>query len=154
MQPTHRNIERQEDDRGATALKKRIEKPGLSHCTLVFVNFNSKCQQSLAKRNEVGVQLLTKGLHEQIFKNVTFPKPDKSYVRLAREHLEQHSLDPTQGSAIPETDFRLPPLQGRDIDEHFYQIGSSSAQPWLDLAERFVTIDPPPKPDYWHIQPG
>lgn len=100
------------------------------------------------------MQLLSRKLHEQIFKNATFPKPDRSYIRLAREHLEFHGLDPTQGSILPETNITLPPLQGNSIDEHFFHIGAASAQPWLDLAKQFASVLPPPKPDYWQIQSG
>ncbi|KAJ7504568.1 DNA polymerase family A-domain-containing protein [Mycena galericulata] len=49
------------------------------------------------KRNELGVQMLSRRLHAQIFKNVSFPAPDRSYVNIALQHLEQHGLDPSQG---------------------------------------------------------
>ena len=55
---------------------------------------------------------------------------------------------------LPETNFTLPPLQGRDLDEHFYRIGSTAAQPWLTLARDLSTAQLPPKPDNWHIQAG
>lgn len=104
------------------------------------------------KRNEVGVQLLSRKLHSQIFKGVTFPPPDKKFVNLAREHLESHGLDPTQGSVLPNTNFTLPPLLGQSIDEHFYRIGSETAQPWLDLAKTLANVKAPPKPESWNTQ--
>ncbi|KAH7927291.1 gamma DNA-directed DNA polymerase [Leucogyrophana mollusca] len=107
-----------------------------------------------AKRNELGVQLLSRELHSQIFSNVSFPPPDPAYVRIAQEHLQMHGLDPKQGSVLPDTGFTLPPLQGRNIDEHFHRIGARSAQPWLSLAQEFASIDLPPKPDCWDIQSG
>ncbi|KAG5732740.1 hypothetical protein E4T56_gene16724 [Termitomyces sp. T112] len=107
-----------------------------------------------AKRNELGVQLLSRQLHSQIFKNVSFPPPDPSFVRIAREHLEMHGLDPTQGSILPDTSFTLPPLQGSNLLEHFYRIGSHAAQPWLGLAQSFVQTKLPPQPDHWEIQSG
>ncbi|KAH8117624.1 DNA polymerase family A-domain-containing protein [Phellopilus nigrolimitatus] len=111
-------------------------------------------REDYVKRNELGVQLLSRKLHSQIFKGVTFPAPDRRYVNLAREHLRSHGLNPTQGSVLPNIDFTLPPLQGKSIDEHFFRIGAATSQPWLDLANEFAEIDAPPKPDYWHIQPG
>ncbi|KAG6861646.1 hypothetical protein C0995_013648 [Termitomyces sp. Mi166 len=107
-----------------------------------------------AKRNELGVQLLSRQLHSQIFKNVSFPPPDPSFVHIAREHLEMHGLDPTQGSILPDTGFTLPPLQGSNLLEHFYRIGSHAAQPWLRLAQSFVHTQLPPQPDHWEIQSG
>ena len=111
-------------------------------------------QTETVVRNYMGVQMLSRTLHNQIFKNVSFPRPDRRYIRLAREHLRSHNLDITQGSVLPEAKFTLPPLQGQTIDEHFYNIGAKAAEPWLSLAKGFADIERPPKPEYWHIQPG
>src|ERR1700722_9237476 len=46
----------------------------------------------------------------------------------------------------------LPPLQGRNLDEHFYQIGSRAAHPWLKLSKEFANTQLPPPPDCWEIQ--
>ncbi|KAI0628651.1 gamma DNA-directed DNA polymerase [Trametes polyzona] len=106
------------------------------------------------KRNELGVQLLSRELHRQIFRNVKFPPPPKAFVNIAQDHLKAHGLDPSQGSVLPNIGFTLPPLQGRTLDEHFYRIGSTAAQPWLTLAQDLASAEPPPKPDHWHIQAG
>ncbi|KAI0078596.1 gamma DNA-directed DNA polymerase [Panus rudis PR-1116 ss-1] len=108
----------------------------------------------LVKRNEVGVQMLSRRLHEQIFRNVSFPTPDKRFTQIAKEHLQMHGLDPAQGSVLPDTGFTLPPIQGRNLDEHFYRIGASAAQPWLGLAQDFASVKLPPTPDSWHLQSG
>ncbi|KAJ7623349.1 DNA polymerase family A-domain-containing protein [Roridomyces roridus] len=105
------------------------------------------------KRNELGVQMLARRLHSQIFKNVSFPSPDKSYINIALQHLQQHGLEPSQGSVLPDTSFTLPPLQGNNLLEHFHRIGSSLAQPYLDLARSFSEQKLPPMPDAteWNI---
>ncbi|GLB35454.1 putative DNA polymerase A domain [Lyophyllum shimeji] len=113
-----------------------------------------KQPQRHVKRNELGVQLLSRQLHAQIFRNVSFPTPDSSFVHIAREHLEMHGLDPTQGSVLPDTGFTLPQLQGSNLTEHFYRIGSHAAEPWLGLAKTFISSQIPPKPDDWDIQSG
>ena len=106
------------------------------------------------KRNEVGVQLLSRKLHEQIFRNVAFPAPPRSYIQIAKDHLAMHGLDPTQGSVLPDTAFQLPPLQGNDLLEHFYRIGSHVAEPWKTLATSHASVELPPKPDCWEVQSG
>ncbi|KAJ7355459.1 DNA polymerase family A-domain-containing protein [Mycena albidolilacea] len=105
------------------------------------------------KRNELGVQMLSRPVHAQIFKNVSFPAPDKTYINIALQHLDQHGLDPSQGSTLPDTHFTLPPLQGNDLLEHFYRIGSSLAHPYLNLARSFSAETLPPIPDgtEWNI---
>jgi len=106
------------------------------------------------KRNELGVQLLSRHVHSQVFKNAAFPPPDRSYIQIARDHLTAHGLDPSQGSVLPNVSFTLPPLQGKNLDEHFHRLGAAAAQPWLGLARDFASTSLPPKPDYWSLQAG
>ncbi|KAG9224472.1 hypothetical protein CCMSSC00406_0007665 [Pleurotus cornucopiae] len=106
------------------------------------------------KRNELGVQLLSRKLHEQVFKNISFPSPPESFVNIAREHIKSHGLDPTQGSVLPDVGFDLPALQGPSLLHHFHNIGSDMAQPWLSLAKDFADATLPPLPEQWDIQAG
>lgn len=115
---------------------------------------DKKFKPTKVKRNDLGVQLLSRQLHEQIFKNVSFPAPQPSYVHIAKEHLEMHGLDPSQGSVLPDTGFTLPQLQGSNLLEHFYRIGAHAAQPWLSLANEHAQSELPPQPDDWEIQSG
>ena len=98
--------------------------------------------------------MLSRHVHSQVFKNVTFPPPEGAYVQIARDHLAAHGLDPSQGSVLPNISFTLPPLQGKSIDEHFHRLGAAASQPWLDLAHGFASASLPPKPDYWNLQSG
>ncbi|EPQ51697.1 hypothetical protein GLOTRDRAFT_48389 [Gloeophyllum trabeum ATCC 11539] len=107
-----------------------------------------------APRNELGVQMLSRELHSQIFKNASFPAPDPAYVRIAREHLETHGLDPAQGSVLPGTAFPLPPLLGANLDQHFHAVGRRAGQPYLALARALAAAHLPPPPDAWDLQPG
>ena len=106
------------------------------------------------KRNELGVQLLSRHVHSQVFKKATFPPPGGAYIQIARDHLAAHGLDPSQGSVLPNISFTLPPLQGKNLDEHFHRLGAAAAQPWLGLARDFASTSLPPKPDYWSLQSG
>ncbi|EIN08144.1 hypothetical protein PUNSTDRAFT_44745 [Punctularia strigosozonata HHB-11173 SS5] len=105
-------------------------------------------------RNPLGVQLLSPSLHEQTFRDAWPRPPPKQYIRIAREHLEAHGLDPSQGSVLPDVSFTLPPLWGDNIDEHFHFIGSTIYQPWITIAEDFATEKLLPKPEHWELQPG
>lgn len=106
------------------------------------------------KRNEVGVQLLSRSLHAQVFKGVFFPKPPASSIQISKEHLQMHGLDPSQGSVLPDTKFQLPMLQGDDISQHFHRIGMHASEPWLSNAKTLASVTLPPKPDNWQIQSG
>ncbi|KAF5386610.1 hypothetical protein D9615_001930 [Tricholomella constricta] len=133
--PNRLTQKQEESDEGARAKEERLP-------------------QRHVKRNELGVQLLSRQLHSQIFRNVSFPTPHSSFVNIAREHLEMHGLDPTQGSVLPDTGFTLPQLQGSNLLEHFHRIGSHAAEPWLGLAKAFASSELPPKPDDWELQSG
>ncbi|TIA97932.1 hypothetical protein E3P84_02614 [Wallemia ichthyophaga] len=74
--------------------------------------------------------------------------PDSATINIALEHLQKHDLGGT-GSTLPPTTFTLPPLQGPDIDNHFYRIGSEAAQPYLSLSRTFSASNLPPYPDSW-----
>ena len=106
------------------------------------------------KRNELGVQLLSRKLHGQVFRGVNALPPPRQFVRIAQEHLKTHGLDPAQGSVLPDIGFTLPPLQGDTLDEHFHRIGRAAAQPWLSLSQDLSAVQLPPKPDNWHVQAG
>lgn len=73
---------------------------------------------------------------------------------MSRDHLISHDLDPSKGATLPETSIDLPPLQGNNIDEHFYHVGSMTAEPTRTMAKNFSTTDLPPLPDDWVHEPG
>ena len=98
--------------------------------------------------------MLSRQLHAQIFKHPAFPPPEPAFVQIARDHLHMHGLDPKQGSVLPDTGLTLPPLQGADIDEHFYRIGQRCSQPWLSFAKQLAQDALPPKPEYFDVQSG
>jgi DNA polymerase gamma 1 len=104
--------------------------------------------------NEVGIQMLNRHLHRQIFKNPPLLRPDPRAVTISREHLRKHGLDITKSSQIPNLGFDLPLLQGYTIDEHFHTLGSRVAEPWLSFCNDFVNCDLPPKPMHWVVRSG
>ncbi|TIC07411.1 hypothetical protein E3Q15_04217 [Wallemia mellicola] len=99
-------------------------------------------------RNEVGVQLLTPSLRRQVYPR-DLEQPHPSYVNIALEHLEKHNLASGKGSTLPQTSFTLPPLQGPDLDHHFWRIGSEVAEPYLGLSKDLCSRKLPTMPDYW-----
>jgi DNA polymerase gamma 1 len=104
--------------------------------------------------NEVGIQMLNRHLHHQIFKNSSLPRPDPRAVVISQEHLRKHGLDYTKSSQVPDIGFDLPPLQGGTIDEHFHRLGSMSAEPWLSFCNSIADSNLPPKPGHWLVCSG
>ncbi|PWY97144.1 hypothetical protein BCV70DRAFT_167566 [Testicularia cyperi] len=99
-------------------------------------------------RNEVGVQLLPRRLHQQLFPSTMDPVPpiESQALSICRDHLSQHGLKASDAATLPQTAFDMPQLQGKDLAEHFWTIGREVAQPWLGMAYHFASaklIDPP-----------
>lgn len=106
-------------------------------------------QDDAAPCNPVGVQLLERSLHRQLFPNADeMPKVDPMALDICSAHLDKHELQASQASKPTSTAFQLPPLQGKDLGEHFWTIGRRAAQPWLGYAETFATkrLPSPPVP--------
>lgn len=114
-------------------------------------------------RNTVGVQLLSRVLHQQIFRD-ELPRSSQNNVltvtqevmTIAKEHLAAHGLDTSQASKLPNIGWTLPPLQGRNLGEHFYRLGMASVDPWLGFAKEMAKVDAPPVPkrEDWSKEPG
>lgn len=103
----------------------------------------------VAPTNAVGVQLLERGLHRQVFPPTSayIPPPvDPFALSLCQGHLEQHGLHASKASQLKPTSFTLPPLQGRDLGEHFWAMGHHQIQPWQEYADLLASIEIPEPP--------
>lgn len=91
-------------------------------------------------RNPVGVQLLSRSLQSQLFpaQSTRTPAIHEEALSLSQHHLKSHGLEPEQASTLPSIAFDLPTLQGRDLNQHFWNLGRQVAQPWLGMAHNLA----------------
>lgn len=91
-------------------------------------------------RNPVGVQLLSRSLQTQLFPPQTTHTPaiHEEALTLSQHHLKSHGLEPEQASTLPPIAFDLPNLQGKDLNQHFWNLGRQVAQPWLGMAHNLA----------------
>ncbi|EST04593.1 DNA-directed DNA polymerase, family A, palm domain protein [Kalmanozyma brasiliensis GHG001] len=68
-------------------------------------------------------------------------------LNICRHHLSQHALKASDASTLPQTSFDLPPLQGKDLAEHFWSLGRQVAQPWLGMADKLADLKPMEPPE-------
>ncbi|KAL2680877.1 DNA-directed DNA polymerase gamma mip1 [[Neocosmospora] mangrovei] len=108
---------------------------------------------SEARYNEIGVQQLSSHVFDQIFPNGTKPPPPE-LVELSMDHLRRHDLLGKNTDKSDPIAFDLPPLQGDNLDHHFYKLGLDCAEPFLSNAKEFALANPPPKPREWVHQSG
>lgn len=101
-----------------------------------------------APSNPVGVQLLERQVHRQLFPptSMQIPVVDEPALNVCQDHLRRHDLHASKASHLRPTSFVLPPLQGKDLGEHFWTIGRQSVHPWLEYAERLSTAQIPAPP--------
>lgn len=113
------------------------------------------CSRSVS--NEVGLQMLSEQLRQQIFR-----APDKKaapeQVKKVTAHLEKHGLHTRPQAAAPDIVFDLPPLKGGDIEEHFAAVAKRQGAPYQALAQAihdlFSKSTLPPPPTSWRYAAG
>ena len=101
--------------------------------------------------NAVGVQLLERTLHRQVFPpaSTQIPPVDPCALDLCQDHLHQHGLHASKASKLSPTSFALPPLLGKDLGEHFWTMGRRLVHPWMEYAETLARtpMPRPPRPE-------
>lgn len=112
-----------------------------------------KIDQSIV-RNPLGVQLIPRSIHQQIFPGKPLPPPCERVVCLSKEHLSRHALAQASSDPIESPTFQLPPLQGETIDQHFANLGVDRSEPYLSTAKAFSLVSLPAVPTNWSRLPG
>jgi len=127
------------------------------------------CLDSPPKRrpNSFGVELLPEAYQTRLFQFVRSRPLDRAAEAQALRDLERFGLisagrtpqpsDAAQSSAaVPDITLLLPPLAGRNVEEHFQAVGEELVRPYRDLLDSLLgpdTVIPPPPAD-WRLQPG
>ncbi|KAI3404204.2 MIP1 [Candida oxycetoniae] len=139
------------------------EEPQAS-CTTDYTNDTSPPPFSEEPRvNQVGIQYLSNQLHSKVFpttKNDDYKTPRlPQLLQAAKNHLRENDLlgKKTQLSE-PITIKGFPDLVGKTLDEHFYKLGQKFADPYLSMAQDFLSpnssLPKRPSLESWILQPG
>ncbi|NXE66319.1 DPOG1 polymerase, partial [Calcarius ornatus] len=100
------------------------------------------------RMNPLNIQMLSRSLHEQIFRGARV-RYSAEEVRRSVQHLQQHGLWGKETSTLPDVQLRLPRMYGRDIDEHFRLLAQKQSLPYLEAAEELLRCQLPPLPERW-----
>ncbi|XP_003475296.2 DNA polymerase subunit gamma-1 isoform X1 [Cavia porcellus] len=100
------------------------------------------------RHNPLHIQMLSRGLHEQIF-GCQGPKPDEAAVRRSVEHLQKHGLWGQPATPLPDVELRLPRLYGGSLDQHFRLLAQKQSLPYLEAANSLLQAQLPPQPQSW-----
>ena len=115
--------------------------------------FSSNMDANSARFNAIGIQMLSHVLHDQLFRSEN-DEIDATKLAECREHLKRHDLWKKTTTTVPETNFRLPSLEGENLDAHFRKIASDQNEPYLTQAKHLVASKFPPMPEKWNFSSG
>ncbi|KAJ8029029.1 DNA polymerase subunit gamma-1 [Holothuria leucospilota] len=107
--------------------------------------------------NAFNVQMLSSSLHQQIFKEKIKEEDETELmekINKSKKHLEKHNLHGKTVKRIPDVNFQLPRLYGKNIDDHFKVLAMSQSNDHRKLA-KFLAENPlPPMPKEWSYSSG
>ncbi|KAG4304903.1 hypothetical protein PORY_001578 [Pneumocystis oryctolagi] len=103
--------------------------------------------------NELGIQHISSNLHSQLFPG-GLKEPNNELIEVSRKHLAEHNLLGKNTEPTEDIELDLPPLQGKNLDEHFYRIAMEVSEPYLSYSKQFASITLPIKPNSWVIRSG
>lgn len=103
--------------------------------------------------NPLNIQMLSRGLHEQIFRdkqaNYSEDNIDKS-----KGHLQKHGLWGQETSTLQDIELELPRMYGSNIEEHFRILAQKQNLPYLEAANELLQCHIPDLPQEWAWQAG
>ncbi|XP_037688951.1 DNA polymerase subunit gamma-1 isoform X3 [Choloepus didactylus] len=100
------------------------------------------------RHNPLHIQMLSRGLHEQIF-GPGGEIPGEAAVQRSIEHLQRHGLWGQPVEPLPDVALRLPPLYGGNLDQHFRILAQKQSLPYLEAANLLLQAQVPPQPQSW-----
>ncbi|XP_005077842.1 DNA polymerase subunit gamma-1 isoform X1 [Mesocricetus auratus] len=98
--------------------------------------------------NPLLIQMLSRGLHEQIF-GCGEERPDEAAVRRSIKHLQKHGLWGQPTTPLPDVQLSLPRLLGGNLDQHFRLLAQKQSLPYLEAAASLLEAQLPPQPGSW-----
>ncbi|XP_027240053.1 DNA polymerase subunit gamma-1 isoform X3 [Cricetulus griseus] len=98
--------------------------------------------------NPLLIQMLSRGLHEQIF-GCGGERPDEAAVRRSIKHLQKHGLWGQPTTPLPDVQLNLPRLLGGNLDQHFRLLAQKQSLPYLEAAASLLEAQLPPQPGSW-----
>lgn len=104
--------------------------------------------------NEVGIQMIPKSLHEQVFRNTRQTSGASwSLIENCKRTLQKYNMVIKESDYVSDIDFKLPPLEGENLQEHFKIIAQAQIEPYLNIINSLLKQIPPPPKD-WLMKEG
>uniref|UniRef100_A0A7N8X7M3 DNA polymerase subunit gamma-1 n=1 Tax=Mastacembelus armatus TaxID=205130 RepID=A0A7N8X7M3_9TELE len=132
---------------------------GALACRLAFINYipvplSLQGEDTTETRlNPLNIQMLSRNLHEQIFRGLE-PECRQEDVERSIRHLQKHQLWGKEAMLLPNVQLKLPRMYGNNIDEHFRILAQKQSLPYLEAATKLHLAELPPMPQKWSWEVG
>lgn len=139
---------------------KNVTSPATSAPQTVTQSSNTekigKSSNSDYRENEIKIQMLSKSLYKQIFKQSPQRKvADDSLIEKYTKDLLKHGIKVGESPKLPDVNLKLPPFEGKDIEEHFLKIATDQSQSYLKLINSLCDMKTVPEfPSEWSTSTG
>lgn len=111
-------------------------------------------ETSLGPRvNKLNIQMLSRNIFEQVFRGLPVNKCNEAILEECHKTLLKHNMVQRTDSYMKDVQFKVPPLEGENIVEHFYTIGEQQQRPYRHLVDNLLK-EIPKAPDKWLMQQG
>lgn len=134
---------------------------GMSATIAQSGNLPQPAEKEKDEINPCGIQVLDAHVRSQLFPQANSTPMTKKVFEEMKSHLTSVNLWGRSAPLLPKLPvFKVPGLEGSDIEEHFLKIGSKLSEPYLTLAKGFVETFSqggrglPPLPAVWKMVPG
>ncbi|KAL1509827.1 hypothetical protein ABEB36_004506 [Hypothenemus hampei] len=141
------------------SMRKRIFAPNLHKIpnppkpTSISMELPNKPSIVDQRKNKMGIQMLSRPIYNQVFLEQHKECFDETKLDLSKRDLLKHNMKCDETESLPEVDFKIPPLKGKNIEEHFYNIGNEQIKVYKDLMTELLKGIPKP-PSHWLLEEG
>lgn len=104
--------------------------------------------------NEMNIQMLSRKIYEQVFNNTAPMQHKKEFLENCRKTLTQHGIAFKDCDYMNDVDFKMPPLHGNNLLQHFETIAEEQARPYRDVVNNLLAAGMLDKPQKWLMQEG
>lgn len=103
--------------------------------------------------NKLGIQMLSKEIYDQVFLEGFTDHSKDDVIASSKQELLKHNMNSEDIEMQPDLSFKIPPLKGRNIEEHFLNIGNEQVQNYKQLVKGLLE-GIPESPKDWLLQEG
>ncbi|CAH1983405.1 unnamed protein product [Acanthoscelides obtectus] len=105
------------------------------------------------RRNKLDIQMLSKAIYDQVFIEGYRDTCKPDVLEQCAKELAKHGMQSNENTCMGDVDYKIPPIQGKNIEEHFRIIADLQLMPYRCLLVDLLGPMPDP-PKEWVKEAG